>query len=172
MDARGGPAPAVTLPTGIVTLLFTDIERSTRLVQGLGSNWHRVVARHHAILRPTVHQAGGLALSTEGDSFFAVFTTPSDAVLAAVEAQRTLSVENWPERAVMRVGMGIHTGRSVRGVDGYVGLDVHRGARIAGAAHGGQVLLSAATRALVENEVPTGIARPCPLEWCEMRAPA
>ncbi len=106
MDARGGPAPAVTLPTGIVTLLFTDIERSTRLVQGLGSNWHRVVARHHAILRPTVHQAGGLALSTEGDSFFAVFTTPSDAVLAAVEAQRTLSVENWPERAVVRVRMG------------------------------------------------------------------
>ncbi|MDQ3980658.1 MAG: adenylate/guanylate cyclase domain-containing protein [Actinomycetota bacterium] len=157
MDVRHRPPAAGTLPTGIVTFLFTDIEGSTRLVQCLGNDWHRVVERHHLILRRTIRQAGGLELSTEGDSFFAVFTTPADAVGAAVEAQRALSRESWPERARVRVRMGIHTGRGVRGGDGYVGLDVHRAARIAGAAHGGQVLISGATRALVENELPEGI---------------
>ena len=149
---------AIALPTGIVTFLFTDIEGSTKLVQTLGSNWHAVGERHHAILRHTIAHAGGLALSTEGDSFFAVFVTPSDAVVAAVEAQRALAVEDWPAGAAVRVRMGIHTGRGLRGGDGYVGLDVHRAARIAGAAHGGQVLLSAVTRTLVEDELPEGMA--------------
>src|SRR5919199_4402857 len=96
MDAEARPAIAVALPTGIVTFLFTDIEGSTKLVQSLGGKWHAVVERHHAILRRAIQEAGGLALSTEGDSFFAVFVTPFDAVVAALGAQRALAAEDWP----------------------------------------------------------------------------
>src|SRR5919199_5873209 len=101
METQGGPAMAVALPTGIVTFLFTDIEGSTKLVQRLGSSWHALVERHHAILRRAIQEAGGLALSTEGDSFFAVFVTPSDAVVAAGEAQRACAAEDWPAGATV-----------------------------------------------------------------------
>jgi class 3 adenylate cyclase len=101
MDAARRSATATVLPTGIVTLLFTDIERSTRLVQSLETTWHQS-SSGTTNMRNTIHQAGGLALSTESDSFFAVFITPSDAVLAAVEAQPAFSSNTGRERGLTR----------------------------------------------------------------------
>ncbi|HXJ62619.1 MAG TPA: tetratricopeptide repeat protein [Actinomycetota bacterium] len=143
------------LPTGTVTFLFTDIEGSTRLVAGLGREWPPIVEAHNRILRDAVHDAGGVVVRTEGDAVFAVFSSAPAAVEAAVAGQRRLAEEAWP--APLRVRMGLHTGEGVAGGDDYVGLDVHRAARIAAAGHGGQVLISASTRALVENRLPDGV---------------
>jgi predicted ATPase/class 3 adenylate cyclase len=143
------------LPTGTVTFLFTDIEGSTRLVQELGSGWLEVVEQHNRLMRDAVLRAEGAVVRTEGDSAFAVFQSAPAAVSAAVEAQRELGSRPWP--APIRVRMGLHTGEGVLGGDDYVGLDVHRAARIAGAGHGGQVLLSGPTRAVVEHSLPPGV---------------
>jgi predicted ATPase/class 3 adenylate cyclase len=145
------------LPSGTVTFLFTDIEGSTRLLQRLGEDWGHVLEHHHLILRQAIEGAHGFVLSIEGDGFFAVFTHTIDAVAAASAVQRSLHTQRWPEGVSIRVRMGIHAGRGVRGGDGYVGLDVHRAARISAAAHGGQVLLSSAARALVEHDLPVGV---------------
>ena len=146
-----------TLPSGTVTFLFTDIEGSTKLIQRLGDDWRHVLEQHHRILRQAIRGANGIDLSTEGDAFFAVFSVATDAVAAAASAQYALNAHAWPEATAVRVRMGIHTGLGVRGADGYVGLDVHRAARIGAAAHGGQILLSSATRALVEHDLPSGV---------------
>jgi len=140
------------LPTGTVTFLFTDIEGSTRLVQRLGANYRAVLEDHHRLLRSAIRDAGGLDLRTEGDAFFAVFASAGAAVAAAVAGQRALGAHGWPEGVAVRVRMGLHTGEAVRGGDDYVGLAVHLAARIAAAAHGGQVLVSNATRSLVQGE--------------------
>jgi predicted ATPase/class 3 adenylate cyclase len=145
------------LPTGTVTFLFTDIEGSTRLLQGLGADYPAVLERHAAIVRTAITEHAGVEVSTEGDSFFAVFRAAGAAVRAAVAAQRGLAQEHWPPGSAVRVRIGLHSGEGRLGGDGYVGLDVHRAARIAAAAHGGQTLLSAATRALVEAELPDGL---------------
>jgi len=144
------------LPTGTVTFLFTDIEGSTRLLQELGDRYATVRDEHAAIVRRAIALAGGVEVSTEGDSFFVAFGSPSAAVRAAVAAQRALAAHDWPPRLSVRVRMGLHTGEGVLGGDNYVGLDVNRSARIAGAAHGGQVIVSDATRALVEHALPDG----------------
>src|SRR5205085_9061256 len=99
---------------------------------------------------------GGVEVNTQGDSFFAVFRDAPAAVRASVAAQRGLAAHEWPSPAPLRVRMGLHTGEGVRGGDDYVGIDVHRAARIADAAHGGQVLISRSTRALVEHALPDG----------------
>jgi predicted ATPase/class 3 adenylate cyclase len=138
------------LPTGTITFLFTDIEGSTRLVQGLGGRFNEVLDEHHRLLRGVFAKHGGIEVSTEGDSFFVVFTSPAAAVESAVAAQQALEEHAWGEGTEVRVRMGIHTGEGVLLGDNYGGIDVHRTARIASAAHGGQVLLSEATRALVE----------------------
>jgi predicted ATPase/class 3 adenylate cyclase len=144
------------LPTGTVTFLFTDIEGSTRLLQELGGRYPAVRDDHAAIIRQAIADAGGVEVSTEGDSFFAVFTTPAGAVRATVSAQRALAEHPWPPGASVRVRMGLHTGEGVTGGEDYVGIDVNRAARIADAAHGGQVLVSGATHGLVEHDLPEG----------------
>jgi predicted ATPase/class 3 adenylate cyclase len=146
------------LPTGTVTFLFTDIEGSTGLLQRLGEEFHGVVDDHGRILREAIRSGGGTEVQTEGDSFFAAFPTPAGALRAAVGAQRTLAAHRWPEGNAVRVRMGLHTGEGVLGGDDYIGLDVHRAARISAAGHGGQVLISEPTRALVDNALPDGMS--------------
>jgi predicted ATPase/class 3 adenylate cyclase len=146
------------LPTGTVTFLFTDIEGSTQLLRALGADYRAVLERHAEIVRQALATHGGIEVGTEGDAFFAVFESAVDAVAAAVAAQRGLAMEPWPIGHPVRVRMGLHTGEGQLGGDSYVGLDVHRAARIAAAANGGQVLLSAATRALIEPSLPAGVA--------------
>jgi predicted ATPase/class 3 adenylate cyclase len=145
-------------PTGTVTLLFTDIEGSTRLLQRLGeAEYARLLGEHHRVVRAALAASHGVEIKTEGDSFFAVFGRASDAIRAAVEVQRQLATQQRPDESAVAVRMGIHTG-DVGMVGGeYVGIDIHRAARIAAAAHGGQVLLSATTHAVVEHALPEGV---------------
>ncbi len=146
------------IPTGTVTFLFTDIEGSTRLAQDLGDGWPPLLERHRQIARAAWVEQHGVEVGTEGDSFFVVFTSAPQAAAAAVAVQRGLAGEPWPEGAQIRSRMGLHTGEGVLSGGSYVGLDVHRAARIANAGHGGQVLLSATSRALVEGSLPDGVA--------------
>ncbi|MBA2769829.1 MAG: hypothetical protein H0U35_12025 [Sporichthyaceae bacterium] len=145
------------LPTGTVTFLFTDVEASTKLLEMLGHRYGEVQHRHDAIVRAAIAEGGGHEVSTEGDSFFAVFGSPSGALLAAVSAQRELAAAPWPEGVAVRARMGLHTGEGILGGDNYLGLDVNRAARISAAAHGGQVILSDATQCLVERSLPPGV---------------
>jgi predicted ATPase/class 3 adenylate cyclase len=146
------------LPTGTVTFLFTDIEGSTRMLQALGEEWKTVLDDHNRLLRGAIRETGGVDLRTEGDSFFAVFKSASAAVTAAEAAQQALAAHPWPAEGAIRVRMGMHTGEGTKSGSEYVGLDVHRAARIAAAGHGGQVLVSDATRVLVEHSLPEGFA--------------
>jgi len=145
------------LLTGTVTFLFSDIEGSTRLLRSQGDRWPSILARHQELLRAAFVVQGGVEIGTEGDSFFVVFPTAPGGVAAAVAAQRALDAEAWPTDVAVRVRMGLHTGEASIGTDGYVGLHVHRASRIANVAHGGQVLLSDATRALVGRGLPEEI---------------
>ncbi len=145
------------LPTGTVTFVFTDIEGSTRLVKQLRDEWGGALDAQSRILREAVAGAGGNVVSTVGDGFFCVFTSAPGAVAAAVDAQRGLATHAWPNGAPVRVRMGIHTGVAVLGGNDYVGLEVHRASRIAAAGHGGQVLLSNTTAALVMEELPIDV---------------
>jgi predicted ATPase/class 3 adenylate cyclase len=151
------PSTTVTAPAGTITLMFTDIEGSTRLLQNLGSQYGQVLTRHHAILREAIAQANGREVDTAGDGFFVVFEGARDAVRAAVAAQRALAAEPWPPGEPVRVRMGIHTGEPIAAGEGWIGLDVHRASRIASAAAGGQVLLSGATRSLLHTDLPQGV---------------
>ncbi len=139
------------LPEGTVTVLFSDIEGSTSLVSALGEHWAETLTVQRRLLRAVWTAHRGNEMGTEGDSFFVVFASAHDAVLAAVEGQRVLQLQEWPLGAQVRVRMGLHTGEPERHEEGYVGLDVHRGARISSTAHGGQVVLSAATAQLVPD---------------------
>src|SRR5262249_13008301 len=141
------------LPTGTVTFLFTDIEGSTRLLQKHGDAYGRIRAEHQDIIRRIAASAGGVEVNTAGDSFLLVFREASDAVRSAVDTQLELAGHDWSPAPALRVRMGIHTGEGVSGGDDYVGIDVHRAARIEDAAHGGQIILSDATRALVADRL-------------------
>jgi predicted ATPase/class 3 adenylate cyclase len=146
------------LPTGTVTFLFSDIEGSTRLLQSCGARWPELLSRHGELVRAAFVRHGGVEVGTEGDSFFASFESAPGAVAAAVEIQRSLAEERWPADEAVRVRIGIHTGEAAV-VDGtYVGLDVHRAARIMAAGHGGQTLVSAATESLAAGSLRDGIA--------------
>ena len=145
------------LLTGTVTFLFSDIEESTRLLQALGDRWPAALARHHELLRAVFAAEGGEEVGTEGDSFFVAFRTAPAAVAAAAGAQRALAGEPWPPDADVRVRIGLHTGEAELSGESYVGIDVHRASRIAGAGHGGQVLLSDTTRSLVLRGLPDGV---------------
>lgn len=145
------------LPSGTVTLVFTDIEGSTRLLARIGDRYAQVLAEHRRLLREAFAQSGGVEVDTQGDAFLVAFARAGDAVRAAVAAQRGLSACAWPDGARVRVRMGIHTGEPALSGEGYVGLDLHRGARICAAGHGGQVLASAATHALLSNETGDGV---------------
>ena len=137
------------LPSGTVTFLFSDIEGSTRLLQQLDERWGEVLADHRRLVRDTFARASGREVDTQGDAFFFVFPRARDAVAAAAEAQRRLAEHEWTDGVEVRVRMGLHTGEPAVGEEGYLGLDVVRAARICSAAHGGQVLLSETTRALL-----------------------
>ncbi|MGH2405194.1 MAG: tetratricopeptide repeat protein [bacterium] len=142
------------LPTGTVTFLFTDIEGSTRLLRTIGDRYAEVLQAHYQFLRESVTKHGGGVLGTEGDAVFASFPTARDALAAAVESQRLLATHSWPDNIPLRIRMGVHTGEPLKSEIGYVGIDLHRAARIAAAAHGGQILISEATRALVQDDLP------------------
>jgi DNA-binding SARP family transcriptional activator/streptogramin lyase len=152
-DSLSAPAaPAATkaqVPTGTVTFLFTDIEGSTRLVQALGDDYGELLEQHHRLLRGALEKHGGEAVDAKGDAFFFAFRRARDAVEGAIELQKSLAQAQWPDGATVRVRVGIHTGEPGIGETGYHGLDVVRAARISGAAHGGQILISSATRDLV-----------------------
>ena len=146
------------LPSGTVTLFFSDIEGSTQLLQRLGAGYGDVVAAHHRIVRDALAAHGGREVDTAGDGFFAAFARATDAVATAVAIQRGLAAHPWPEGEALRVRVGLHTGEPTASESGYTGLDVHRAARIMGAAHGGQVLLSAPTEVLVRSALPEGVS--------------
>ncbi len=136
------------LPSGTVTFLFTDIEGSTRLLNELGAEpYDEALAEHRRLLRETFARHDGVEVDTQGDAFFYVFSSALEAIEAAGEGQQALSA------GPIRVRMGLHTGRPHLGIEGYVGEDVHLAARIAATGHGGQVLVSQATRALVDGEL-------------------
>jgi len=137
------------LPTGTVTLLFTDVEGSTNLLRDLGeTEYALVLTEHRRVLRAAVSEHNGIEVDTEGDAIFAAFPTAAGAVSAALAAQGALRA------GPIRVRMGLHTGTPLRTAEGYVGVDVHRAARIAAVGHGGQVLVSSTTAALLGGEVP------------------
>lgn len=144
-------------PTGTVTFLFSDIEGSTRLLGQLGERFTEILETHQRLLREAFEPCEGVEIRTEGDSFFVVFPRAPLAVAAAVAGQRALAEHEWPEDGVVRVRMGLHTGEGVLGGDDYVGIDVHRAARIVAAGHGGQILISAATYALCGPPLPEGV---------------
>ena len=143
------------LPGGTVTFLFSDIEGSTRLLEQLGDRYEDVDREHRRILRERLSAAGGREMDNQGDAFFFSFPRAKDAVAGAVDAQRDLAEHEWPDGTDVKVRMGLHTGEPTVGEEGYLGMDVVRAARICSAGHGGQILLSETTRALVGNTSPT-----------------
>jgi predicted ATPase/class 3 adenylate cyclase len=145
------------LPSGTVTLLFTDIEGSTRLLERLGDRYLEVLGEHRRLLRAAFAKFAGHEVGTEGDAFFVAFAKASDAVAAAVAGQRALAKHSWPDGVVLQVRMGIHTGEPITDAGDYAGLDVHRAARICAAGHGGQVLCSQATRELLGAALPARV---------------
>jgi predicted ATPase/class 3 adenylate cyclase len=145
-------------PTGTITLLFTDIEGSTHLLQKLGERYAELLLEYRTLLRTAFSAYRGYEVDTQGDAMFAAFARASDALEASVAAQRELALHSWPGAEEVRVRMGLHTGEPSRVVEGYVGMDVHYAARVMSAANGGQVLLSQTTRDLVEHDLPEGVS--------------
>jgi len=146
------------LPTGTVTFLFTDIEGSTRLIQHLGdSRSEQVFGDHRRLLREAVEASGGLVYQDQGESFLFVFQSARDAVAAAIEIQRALARHPWPAGGALLVRMGLHSGEPAVTPEGYVGVDVHRVARICQAAHGGQILVTETTREIIADDLPEGV---------------
>ena len=146
------------LLTGTVTFLFSDIEGSTRLLRSGEDRWPAILDRHRELLRAAFEAHGGVEVGTEGDSFFAVFPTAPAAAAAAADVQRSLAAEPWPDGMEVRVRIGLHTGEASLSAKTYVGLHVHRASRIASVGHGGQVLLSDATKSLVSDSLPDGVS--------------
>src|SRR5687768_10386981 len=136
-----------SLPTGTVTFFCADVEGSTRLAHDLGPGWQAVLADVRRLLREAVAESGGHEVDAHGDELFAAFATPQAAAEAAAAAQRAIGGHNWP--SPVRVRIGLHTGTAALGEDGYVGVDVHRAFRVASTGHGGQVVASEATAAVL-----------------------
>jgi WD40 repeat protein/class 3 adenylate cyclase len=151
------PRAAAAQPSGTITFLFTDIEGSTRLLEKMGNQYAVALSEHHNILRAAIQKWNGREMDTQGDAFFVTFTRAIDAVECAAEAQRALTSHSWHEGERLRVRMGLHTGEPLIASTGYVGMDVHRAARIGDAGHGGQILLSQTTRELVIQDLPAGM---------------
>jgi predicted ATPase/serine/threonine protein kinase/DNA-binding CsgD family transcriptional regulator len=153
---QSSSAPRI-LPTGTVTLLFTDIEESTHLLQQLGDRYGSLLAEYRHLLQASYQEWNGYEVDNRGDVISAAFARATDAVVAVVEVQRALAAHRWPEGVALRVRMGLHTGEPALTSEGYVGLDVHRAARIMSAANWGQVLLSQTTATLVEQDLPDDV---------------
>ena len=130
------------LPTGTVTFLRTDVESSMALARTAGADWDALNATHIGLIRGAIDAHGGVLVRTEGDAIFAVFTDAGAAVAAAIDAQRLIGAHAWPPGAAIRVRMALHSGEAHRAGDDYGGFEVNRAARIAGAGHGGQIILS------------------------------
>ena len=143
-------------PSGTVTFLFADIEDSTRLLHQLGDRYTKVVEEYQRLLREIFHDAGGYEEDPAGESLFVVFSSASDALHAAVAAQHAVTAAAWPDGVVLRVRMGLHTGQPIVAGGGYIGLEVHRAARIASVGWGGQILLSLATSDAILDNLPAG----------------
>jgi class 3 adenylate cyclase len=161
-DRQRGEIPATAtdaaaLPTGFVTLLMSDIEGSTILLRKLGDRYGALLNEVRGILRAAVVRAGGREIDARADELFAVFERAAAAVEAAVAVQRTLGTRTWAEQTEVRVRVGIHSGRPTLTDVGYIGLAVHATARICAAAHGGQIIVSAATRAAIGTSTPAGV---------------
>src|SRR5947208_8462766 len=145
------------LPMATITLLFTDIEGSTLLLQQLGERYADILATCRQLLRTAFQQWNGVEVDTQGDAFFVAFARASDAVSAVVDIQRALARHDWPSGAAVALRMGLHTGEPTRTAEGYVGLDVHHAARIMSVGHGDQVLLSQTTCELVKHDLQNGV---------------
>jgi class 3 adenylate cyclase len=138
--------PQRRLPSGHVTFLLSDVERSTELLSRLGDGYAKVASTVRRIMRGAIRAAGGHEVDARGDEFFAAFTEPPAALGAAIAIQRALAAEPWPKRAVVRTRIALHSGRPALTETGYVGLAVHAAARFCYCAHGGQIVVSAAAR--------------------------
>src|SRR5580704_1532602 len=155
--SAGWPFYAVGVET--FTFLFTDIEGSTALLGRLGEDGYaRVLAGHHALIRSALAAHDGREMDTQGDAFFAVFSSPRGCVAAVLAMQQAIPGHAWPGEERVRVRMGIHCGEAAKTATGPVGLEVHRAARVAAVGHGGQVLVSEAAAALVRDGLPPGAA--------------
>jgi class 3 adenylate cyclase len=144
-------------PDGTVTLAFTDIEGSTFLLRRLGDRFGEVLSAHRRIIRGAFGAGGGIEVDRQGDAFFFAFPRARAAVCAAVEVQKAHLGADWPEGVAVRVRIGLHTGEPVVGPEGYLGLDVVKGARICHLARGGQIVLSETTHALTGSALPGGV---------------
>lgn len=147
-----------SLPTGTVTLLFTDIEGSTRLLRAFGDRYPKLLDDHRRLLQSAFLEGHGHVIRTQGDALFVVFPGARSALAAAVSAQRAMRDYCWPAGIAVRVRMGLHSGEPISTDTGYEGMDVHQAARIGDAGHGGQILLSEATYVLVKDDLPQGVA--------------
>ena len=145
------------LPKFKKTFLFSDIEGSTRLAQKLGESYAIVLDRYRAIIHSAIAGYQGKVIDTAGDGFFAVFDEAASAIQFAVAAQRAFTAESWARGIKLKVRMGIHSGEAIATPTGYIGLEVHRASRVCNSAHGGQVLLSAATAQKVQKHLPRGV---------------
>jgi len=148
---------ASTKPTGTVTFLFSDIEGSTHLLQRIGDKYALALEEQRVIIRAAFQQFEGYEIDTAGDAFFVAFSRAQDGVSAAIAAQRQLAMHQWPEGETLRVRMALHTGEPIVTATGYVGMDVHRAARLCSTGHGGQILISETTRQLVAGNLPEGV---------------
>jgi class 3 adenylate cyclase len=154
--ARG--ANVRSLPRGTVTFLLTDIEGSTKLLERLGDDYTGLLRDVRAMIRASVRSASGYEVDARADEFFAVFRRPTQALDAALAIQRALLKNAWPQKADVRVRIGMHTGRPTLTDTGYVGIAVHIAARVCWASHGGQILLSSAAHASFVEHLAEGIA--------------
>jgi class 3 adenylate cyclase len=146
-----------SLPSGTVTFVFTDIEDSTALLRKVGDGYGDMLREHRRMVREALG-ANGVEIDTQGDAFFFAFPRAREAVAAAVGVQRAHAAHEWSHGAAVRVRIGLHTGEPHVADEGYLGLDVVRAARICTVAHGGQILLSEATRALLGSALPEGVS--------------
>jgi class 3 adenylate cyclase len=174
--------PQRKLPTGNVTFLLSDIERSTEMLARLGDDYAAVLADTRRRVQAAVQGCSGHVVSARGDDTFSVFASPSAALRSALAIQRALLAEPWPGGADVRLRIGLHRGRPQLTDDGYVGLSVHAAARICFAAHGGQIVMSAAVRNALDDELPEDVTLsglgawrfrglPEPIEMFQVEAP-
>jgi class 3 adenylate cyclase len=157
-EVQARSTDAATLPTGFVTFLLTDIERSTTLLSRLGDRYADVLNEVRAIVRNSVLRAAGCEVDTRADEYFAVFDRVLGAVDAAVDMQRRLGGQAWPDGLEVRVRAGIHSGRPTLTETGYIGLSVHTAARVCSAGHGGQIVISGETKTALDGSLPDEIS--------------
>ena len=158
LRAQPATAGVASLPVGLVTLLLTDIEGSTPLLQRLGDRWPSVLAETRRLLRSAISDCGGQEVDARADEFFAVFGEAPAALQAALAIQRRSLGRSWPAGDEVRLRIGLHAGRPTLTETGYVGLDVNTAVRVCSAGHGGQIVLSAGVRDLLPDSSPEGVA--------------